>query len=158
MDEAENSRTNKIVFSFLQILTACFGAFAHGGNDVSNAIGPLIAIFLIWTEGNVDQTGHTPTTILFFGGVGISFGRRYSTLLLRTSRTSLLGASSDKNNGRRFDSFNRLERLLHRPGLSRNCPRSEFYRSPSVNNALQSRRCCWRWSCSGLSRCFVESF
>lgn len=74
VDEAENSRTNKIVFSFLQILTACFGAFAHGGNDVSNAIGPLIAIFLIWTEGTVNQTGHTPTTILLFGGIGISFG------------------------------------------------------------------------------------
>ena len=52
-DELENSRSNRIVFSFLQILTACFGAFTHGGNDVSNAIGPLIAIWLIWTEGKV---------------------------------------------------------------------------------------------------------
>ena len=38
-DELENSRSNRIVFSFLQILTSCFGAFTHGGNDVSNAIG-----------------------------------------------------------------------------------------------------------------------
>jgi len=53
-DEMENSRSNRIVFSFLQILTACFGAFTHGGNDVSNAIGPLIAIWLIWTEGQVN--------------------------------------------------------------------------------------------------------
>ena len=59
-DELENSRSNRIVFSFLQILTACFGAFTHGGNDVSNAIGPLIAIWLIWTEGNVSQIGTTP--------------------------------------------------------------------------------------------------
>ena len=50
MDERENSRTNRIVFSFLQILTACFGAFVHGGNDVSNAIGPLISIWLIWSR------------------------------------------------------------------------------------------------------------
>lgn len=73
-DEMENSRSNRIVFSFLQILTACFGAFTHGGNDVSNAIGPLIAIWLIWTEGQVSQTGYTPTIILAFGGFGISLG------------------------------------------------------------------------------------
>ena len=75
-DEMENSRTNRIVFSFLQILTACFGAFTHGGNDVSNAIGPLIAIWLIWTEGDKEemQSGYTPTIILAFGGFGISLG------------------------------------------------------------------------------------
>ena len=62
------------LFSFLQIMTASFGAFAHGGNDVSNAIGPLIAIWLIYVEGSVLQEAETPLGILFFGGVGIVVG------------------------------------------------------------------------------------
>lgn len=62
------------LFSFLQIMTASFGAFAHGGNDVSNAIGPLVAIWLIYTEGNVMQKAETPLHILFFGGIGITIG------------------------------------------------------------------------------------
>lgn len=62
------------LFSFLQILTASFGSFAHGGNDVSNAIGPLIAIWMIYVEGTVLQKSETPIWILLFGGAGISLG------------------------------------------------------------------------------------
>lgn len=62
------------LFSFLQIMTAVFGSFAHGGNDVSNAIGPLIGLYLIYQEGVVATQSQTPEWILFFGGVGISFG------------------------------------------------------------------------------------
>ncbi|XP_060077954.1 sodium-dependent phosphate transporter 2-like [Ylistrum balloti] len=62
------------LFSFLQILTAVFGAFAHGGNDVSNSIGPLIAIWLIAKEGTALQTAATPIWILVYGGVGMVIG------------------------------------------------------------------------------------
>ena len=62
------------IFSFLQILTAIFGAFAHGGNDVSNAIGPLIGLFLIYQEGKISSKAPTPEWILVYGGIGISVG------------------------------------------------------------------------------------
>ncbi len=62
------------LFSFIQILTAVFGSFAHGGNDVSNAIGPLIGLYLIYQDGKIVSNTVTPEWILFYGGVGISFG------------------------------------------------------------------------------------
>jgi sodium-dependent phosphate transporter len=63
-----------VLFSFLQTMTATFASFVHGGNDVSNAIGPVIAIWLTYTEGNVQQKAETPIYLLFYGGVGISVG------------------------------------------------------------------------------------
>lgn len=62
------------LFSLLQVLTAIFGSFAHGGNDVSNAIGPLIGLYLIYQEGRIQDKAATPEWILFYGGVGISVG------------------------------------------------------------------------------------
>lgn len=63
-----------LLFHFLQILTACFGSFAHGGNDVSNAIGPLVALWLIYQQGGVMQDASTPVWLLLYGGVGICAG------------------------------------------------------------------------------------
>ncbi|XP_028980859.1 sodium-dependent phosphate transporter 1-B [Esox lucius] len=62
------------LFRFLQILTACFGSFAHGGNDVSNAIGPLVALWLVYNSGSVNSTEPTPIWLLLYGGVGICVG------------------------------------------------------------------------------------
>ncbi|XP_053657607.1 sodium-dependent phosphate transporter 2 [Anopheles marshallii] len=70
----EESEDVSKLFSFLQVLTATFGSFAHGGNDVSNAIGPLIALFMIYREGSVLQQSETPLLILLYGGLGISVG------------------------------------------------------------------------------------
>uniref|UniRef100_A0AAY4ES29 Phosphate transporter n=1 Tax=Denticeps clupeoides TaxID=299321 RepID=A0AAY4ES29_9TELE len=62
------------LFQFLQILTACFGSFAHGGNDVSNAIGPLVALWLVYENGSVVSNSPTPVWLLLYGGVGICAG------------------------------------------------------------------------------------
>lgn len=62
------------LFAFLQVLTAAFGSFAHGGNDVSNAIGPLIALWAVYAEGSARQEADTPLLILLYGGLGISTG------------------------------------------------------------------------------------
>uniref|UniRef100_A0AAQ5Y3K1 Phosphate transporter n=1 Tax=Amphiprion ocellaris TaxID=80972 RepID=A0AAQ5Y3K1_AMPOC len=62
------------LFQFLQILTACFGSFAHGGNDVSNAIGPLVALWLVYQSGSVTSNQPTPIWLLLYGGVGICAG------------------------------------------------------------------------------------
>ena len=62
------------VFRKLQIITACFMAFAHGANDVANAIGPLAAIFSITTTHVVAMEVEVPLWILAMGGVGIVIG------------------------------------------------------------------------------------
>ncbi|XP_066449230.1 sodium-dependent phosphate transporter 1 [Eleutherodactylus coqui] len=62
------------LFQFLQILTACFGSFAHGGNDVSNAIGPLVALWLVYDTTDVTSKAATPIWLLLYGGIGICTG------------------------------------------------------------------------------------
>ncbi|XP_054167644.1 sodium-dependent phosphate transporter 1-like [Oppia nitens] len=73
-DSNEDKPEISHLFTYLQILTACFGSFAHGGNDVSNAIGPLVAIMMIFAEGSYEQKESTPWYILLYGGIGISIG------------------------------------------------------------------------------------
>jgi PiT family inorganic phosphate transporter len=62
------------IFVVLQILTACAIAFAHGSNDVANAIGPLAAI--VNAVENVDLTAKAPIApwMLAIGGLGIVIG------------------------------------------------------------------------------------
>ncbi|WP_455366770.1 inorganic phosphate transporter [Kaarinaea lacus] len=63
------------VFSVLMIATACAMAFAHGSNDVANAIGPLAAIVSIVEHGGqVAQKSALPVWILLLGGMGIIIG------------------------------------------------------------------------------------
>lgn len=73
LDEESEENVNKL-FHFLQIIAACFASFAHGGNDVSNAVGPLIAIWLIYVDGNVGQSSPSPLWLLFYGSIGIVIG------------------------------------------------------------------------------------
>jgi len=63
------------VFAVLMMFTACAMAFAHGSNDVANAIGPLAAISgIISSGGEVAQKSAMPAWILLLGAVGIVAG------------------------------------------------------------------------------------
>ncbi|MGH7542018.1 MAG: inorganic phosphate transporter [Gemmatimonadota bacterium] len=62
------------VFARLQIATACVVAFAHGANDVANAVGPLAAVVQIAETGTVLEQAAVPAWILVLGAVGIIVG------------------------------------------------------------------------------------
>ena len=63
------------IFGVLMIITAAAMAFAHGSNDVANAIGPLAAIYSVIDSGGMVSSKSTlPLWILFVGGVGIAVG------------------------------------------------------------------------------------
>lgn len=63
------------IFSVLMIITAAAMAFAHGSNDVANAIGPLAAIYsVIESGGLIGAKSALPIWVLLVGGGGIVFG------------------------------------------------------------------------------------
>jgi PiT family inorganic phosphate transporter len=63
------------VFAILMVFTACAMAFAHGSNDVANAVGPLAAIYgVIASGGEIASKTAMPSWILLLGGLGIVVG------------------------------------------------------------------------------------
>ena len=62
------------IFKYLQVLTAFYVAFAHGSNDVANAVGPLAAVVGILKDGHVHMKVIMPLWILGLGGGFIVFG------------------------------------------------------------------------------------
>jgi len=63
------------VFAVLMVVTACGMAFAHGSNDVANAIGPLAAVVSVVESGGViGAKSDLPMWILLLGGGGIIIG------------------------------------------------------------------------------------
>ncbi|MFI8481937.1 inorganic phosphate transporter [Pseudomonas sp. NPDC078700] len=64
------------VFAVLMIFTACSMAFAHGSNDVANAVGPLAAIVGVINSGGemVGAKAALPSWVLLLGAVGIVIG------------------------------------------------------------------------------------
>ena len=61
-------------FASMQIISACFVAFAHGANDVANAIAPVAAVIETIRHGVQDQATAVPPWLLGFGGLGIVIG------------------------------------------------------------------------------------
>jgi PiT family inorganic phosphate transporter len=73
-DKKAHFYTVERVFGVLMIVTACGMAFAHGSNDVANAIGPLAAVVSIAQTGVVSSKSALPIWVLVLGGAGIVVG------------------------------------------------------------------------------------
>lgn len=73
VDEHHDPRIES-VFAYLQIFTSICTSFAHGANDVSNAVGPLAAIWHIHENGAVASKIEVPYWVLAIGGFGIVVG------------------------------------------------------------------------------------
>ena len=77
--ELKYARVEK-VFRYLQVITACFVAFAHGSNDVANSIGPLAAVMGMFDLETMTFIGEVQSTVpvlnwvLLLGAVGIVIG------------------------------------------------------------------------------------
>ncbi len=62
------------LFKIPLIFSAALLSFAHGANDVANAIGPLAAIVSTVQEGAVAKSVEIPLWVMMIGALGISFG------------------------------------------------------------------------------------
>jgi len=73
--DAENRYASvERVFAVLMVFTACAMAFAHGSNDVANAVGPMAAVISVINTGSVAAKSVMPAWVLLLGGAGIVVG------------------------------------------------------------------------------------
>jgi PiT family inorganic phosphate transporter len=73
-DKKQHFHTVERVFGILMVVTACGMAFAHGSNDVANAIGPLAAVVSVAQNGVITAKSTLPIWVLMLGGAGIVIG------------------------------------------------------------------------------------
>lgn len=73
-DREKILQKTEVIFARMQWVTACFLAFAHGSNDVANAIGPAAAVIAALTENTVGDETAVPVWLLLLGGIGIVVG------------------------------------------------------------------------------------
>ena len=74
-DEDNRFASVERVFGVLMVFTACSMAFAHGSNDVANAVGPLAAVAnIVESGGQVSAVAAMPAWIMLTGALGIVIG------------------------------------------------------------------------------------
>jgi PiT family inorganic phosphate transporter len=74
MDVKEPIKRVEKIFAYLQIISACYVAFAHGANDVGNAVAPFATILEVAQTNEVGEMVEVPIWILVLGGIGITIG------------------------------------------------------------------------------------
>jgi len=83
--DGKDMRKVERIFMLLQLLTASYVAFAHGANDVANAVGPMAAVISTIQAGVVALKVPVPFWILILGGAGILAGLlSYGYRVMRT--------------------------------------------------------------------------
>lgn len=74
-DRAFSYSSVEKVFGVMMIFTACSMAFAHGSNDVANAVGPLAAVVsVVYSGGDIISKSSVPSWVLLLGAGGIVVG------------------------------------------------------------------------------------
>ena len=68
------SRATFIMFSWMQVFTACAFAFSHGANDIANAIGPFAAVLDVLETGAIGEEAAVPTAALIAFGIALVSG------------------------------------------------------------------------------------
>ena len=90
-DKLDNNKDSiNSLFALPLVIAAAFLSFAHGANDVANAIGPLAAINQMLSDLNITTEASVPLWIMVIGGVGISVGLAlYGPRLIKTVGTEI---------------------------------------------------------------------
>ena len=68
------NKSLKVLFGIPLVVSAALLSFAHGANDVANAVGPLAAIVQVSQSGNFTDSFGIPFWVMVIGAFGISFG------------------------------------------------------------------------------------
>lgn len=92
----ERCRQVEKMFGVLALFTACAMAFAHGANDVANAIGPLASVVDILQDGKINAANVVPIWILIYGAMGVVLGLAmfgYKIILSVGSKITVLSPS-----------------------------------------------------------------
>lgn len=68
------SKATFIMFSWMQVFTACAFAFSHGSNDIANAVGPFVAIMDVIKENAIATKATVPAPVMVTFGVALVVG------------------------------------------------------------------------------------
>ncbi len=68
------NKSLKVLFGIPLVVSAALLSFAHGANDVANAVGPLAAIVQASASGDFTEAVSIPLWVMVIGALGISFG------------------------------------------------------------------------------------
>ena len=90
IDKENSKATVNGMFTLPLICAAALLSFAHGANDVANAVGPLAAINEAVTTGGVTSKASIPIWVMLIGAIGISIGLAlFGPKLIRTVGTEI---------------------------------------------------------------------